>query len=124
MRRLSLVLAVSALALGTMTAPAAFADSTTTTTSSTNSSTTTTTSAAPTTTTTQKPRWTAPLTGLPDPSELTRHRSALTIKIDNTPQPRIRSTACEDADVVYEEIVEGRHHAARGHLQLARSRLK
>ena len=106
MRRLSLALAVSALALVTVGSPAAFADSTTTTTSSPDSSTTTSTSAAPTTTTTQKPRWTAPLTGLPDPSELTRHRSALTIKIDNTPAAHPQF-GLEDADVVYEEIVEG-----------------
>ena len=106
MRRLSLALAVSALALVTVGSPAAFADSTTTTTSSPDTSTTTSTSAAPTTTTTQKPRWTAPLTGLPDPSELTRHRSALTIKIDNTPAAHPQF-GLEDADVVYEEIVEG-----------------
>lgn len=48
----------------------------------------------------------APLTGLPDPQHVTRNRAALTIKIDNTPEA-IPQVGAQDADVVYEEIVEG-----------------
>jgi hypothetical protein len=48
----------------------------------------------------------APLTGLPDPFDVTAHRCAVTVKIDNTPaaQPHY---GLEQADVVYEEVVEG-----------------
>jgi hypothetical protein len=49
---------------------------------------------------------TAPLTGRPDPQRITRHRPAVTVKIDNTyyahPQYGVNQ-----ADIVYEEIVEG-----------------
>ena len=70
-------------------------------------STTTTTSAMGSTTTTgSRAVYVDPLTGLPDPRHLTEHRSALTIKIDNTPQA-MPQYGVEDADVVYEEIVEG-----------------
>jgi hypothetical protein len=48
----------------------------------------------------------APLTGLPDPMHLTRHRAAVTVKIDNTPEARPQY-GIEKADVIYEEIVEG-----------------
>jgi hypothetical protein len=48
----------------------------------------------------------AALTGLPDPTALTKRRSALTIKIDNTPQAHPQY-GVNEADVVYEEIVEG-----------------
>lgn len=48
----------------------------------------------------------APLLGTPDPRGVTRSRAALTIKIDNTPQA-IPQVGIQDADVVYEEIVEG-----------------
>ena len=48
----------------------------------------------------------APLTGRPDPTRTTYRRSAITVKIDNTPQARPQY-GVEDADVVYEEIVEG-----------------
>lgn len=99
MRR-SLSLAVI-LGLGwvLVAAPTAMADSTTTTTS--------TTTTLPTTTTTAAPKVpVAPLTGLPDPTRSTRDRSALTIKIDNTPEA-MPQYGVEDADVVYEEIVEG-----------------
>ena len=89
--------AISCLAFSS----SAFADTTTTTTPS--SSTTIT---APTSTTTLKAVPVAPLTGLADPSRLTRDRSALTIKIDNTPQAHPQY-GVQDADVVYEEIVEG-----------------
>lgn len=79
---------------------------TTTTTTTSNSTTTTSGSGSSATTTTEKPVYVAPLTGLPDPSEVTKHRSALTIKIDNTPQAHPQF-AVQEADVVYEEIVEG-----------------
>ena len=47
----------------------------------------------------------APLTGLADPRGVAEHRCAVTVKIDNTPaaQPHF---GLEDADVVYEEVVE------------------
>ncbi|MGB7103982.1 MAG: DUF3048 domain-containing protein [Acidimicrobiales bacterium] len=80
----------------------ASADSTTTTTTTSVSTTTT----LPTTTTTVPKVPVAPLTGLPDPTRATRDRSALTIKIDNTPEAMPQS-GIQDADVIYEEIVEG-----------------
>jgi len=83
----------------------AFADSSTTTTTTT---TTTVPSASTTTTTTTTvpPVPVAPLTGLPDPQHVTGDRSALTIKIDNTPEA-FPQYGIQDADVIYEEIVEG-----------------
>ncbi len=67
-------------------------------------------SAAPSTTTSStisgSPVAVAPLTGLPDPRHLTKDRAALTIKIDNTPQA-MPQAGVQEADVVYEEIVEG-----------------
>ena len=48
---------------------------------------------------------TAPLTGLPDPHGVANHRPAITVKVNNTdarPQAGI-----DQADVVYEEVVEG-----------------
>ncbi len=48
----------------------------------------------------------AALTGLPDPTAVTKRRSALTIKIDNTPQAHPQY-GIDKADDVYEEIVEG-----------------
>ena len=61
---------------------------------------------ASTTSTTAKVVRVAPLTGRPDPARITRHRPAVTVKIDNTyyahPQYGI-----DQADIVYEEIVEG-----------------
>jgi len=68
--------------------------------------TTTTTSTSPTTTTTVVHRRIAALTGLPDPTAVTKRRSALTIKMDNTPQAHPQY-GINEADVVYEEIVEG-----------------
>jgi Protein of unknown function (DUF3048) N-terminal domain/Protein of unknown function (DUF3048) C-terminal domain len=62
-----------------------------------------------TTTTTTKPAphyATAPLTGLPDPSGTALARSALTIKVENTPQA-LPQWGINEADVVYEEIVNG-----------------
>jgi hypothetical protein len=70
---------------------------------------TTTTTTSPTTTTTTKAvvhRRVAALTGLPDPTAVTKRRSALTIKIDNTPEAHPQY-GINRADVVYEEIVEG-----------------
>jgi hypothetical protein len=75
-----------------------FADSTTTSSTSTTS---------PTTSATTKPTGSvAPLTGLPYPKRLLKDRSALTIKIDNTPEA-MPQYGVNEADVVYEEIVEG-----------------
>ena len=68
--------------------------------------TTTTTSPGSTSTSVVKAAPVAPLTGLPDPQHLTRNRAALTIKIDNTPEA-MPQAGVQDADVVYEEIVEG-----------------
>src|SRR5580658_8774450 len=81
----------------------AHADSTTTTTGVSSSSSTTT---SPTTTTKPSSRSVAPLTGLPYPKRLLKDRSALTVKIDNTPEAQPQY-GIQDADVVYEEIVEG-----------------
>ena len=68
----------------------------------------TTSTSVPSTTTTLKSKtvWADPLTGLPDPRRVTKHRSALTIKIENTPEARPQF-GIDQADVVYEEIVEG-----------------
>jgi Protein of unknown function (DUF3048) N-terminal domain/Protein of unknown function (DUF3048) C-terminal domain len=84
-----LLLALAGVGYGAALSPAD-------TTSTTSSTTTTTVPAGPT----------APLTGLSDPSRVTARRPAVTVKFDNTfeahPQYGIRQ-----ADVVYEEIVEG-----------------
>jgi hypothetical protein len=64
------------------------------------------TSSVSTTTTSLAPAYVAPLTGLPDPRHLTKNRAALTVKIDNTPAA-MPQAGVQDADVVYEEIVEG-----------------
>src|ERR1035438_6465586 len=62
--------------------------------------------ATTTSTTTTVPVPVAPLTGLPDPGGSALHRSALTVKIENTPEA-LPQWGIEDADVVYEEIVNG-----------------
>jgi hypothetical protein len=93
-RRAPLILAV-ALGAGLVSVTSAYAASTTTTTTT-----------SPTTTTTTPPRSVAPLTGLPYPKRLLKDHAALTIKIDNTPQAQPQY-GIQDADVVYEEIVEG-----------------
>ncbi len=63
--------------------------------------------ASTTTTTTAAPaRPVAPLTGRPDVARVTRHRPAVTVKIDNTPEAHPQY-GLRQADVVYEEIVEG-----------------
>jgi Protein of unknown function (DUF3048) N-terminal domain/Protein of unknown function (DUF3048) C-terminal domain len=64
----------------------------------------TTTTPAPTTTTVAVP--TAPLTGLPDPGGASLTRPALSVKVENTPDARPQ-TGIDQADVVYEEVVEG-----------------
>lgn len=48
----------------------------------------------------------APLTGTPDPGGAAARRPALAVKIENTPQARPQ-TGLDEADVVYEEVVEG-----------------
>ena len=58
------------------------------------------------TTTTTIPIPIAPLTGLPDPTGAGLKRSALTVKIENTPEA-LPQWGVEDADAVYEEIVNG-----------------
>jgi hypothetical protein len=68
------------------------------------STTPTTTTTVATTTTLPPP--TAPLTGLPDPSGTALTRSALTVKIENTPEA-LPQWGIDQADVVYEEIVNG-----------------
>ncbi len=100
-RILPMTLAI-ALGMSALVVSSAYGDSTTTTTLGDATSTTT----LPTTTTTLKQGPVAPLTGLPDPLGVTKHRAALTIKIDNTPEA-MPQYGIEDADVVYEEIVEG-----------------
>jgi len=100
MRRALLLVLILSSSSNVVVASSALADSATTTTSTTTTSSTTT--SLPKT----KPLHVAPLTGLPDPLEMTKHRSALTIKIDNTPEA-MPQYGIANADVVYEEIVEG-----------------
>ena len=65
------------------------------------------TTSAPGTTTTTKPSGRiAPLSGLPDPSGVALTRPALTVKIENDPNSHPQ-WGVEQADVVYEEIVNG-----------------
>jgi hypothetical protein len=59
-----------------------------------------------TTTTTAVPIPDAPLTGLPDPTKVAQGRSALLVKIENTPEARPQS-GLDQADIVYEEVVDG-----------------
>jgi len=47
-----------------------------------------------------------PLTGLPDPQDQAKTRCAVTVKIDNT-SASLPKYGVEQADVVYEEVVEG-----------------
>ena len=60
---------------------------------------------ATTTTTNPKVVPVAPLTGLPDPKDVARKRPAVTVKINNTSSGQQHGV--EQADVVYEEVVEG-----------------
>lgn len=69
--------------------------------------TTTTTTTTEATTTTTEPAAVAPLTGLPDPGTGQTARPALVVKLDNV-EPKARPQAgLNEADVVYEERVEG-----------------
>ncbi len=89
--------ATSTTAAATTVAPTSTSESTTTTTAST-------TSAAPTTTIDARPRY--PLTGLLVTNPATAARPALVVKVDNIGDARPQS-GFNQADVVYEEIVEG-----------------
>lgn len=60
----------------------------------------------PATTTTTVAVPIAPLTGLPDPGGSSLGRSAVAVKIENSPVARPQS-GLDVADVVYEEVVEG-----------------
>ena len=64
------------------------------------------TSTAPTTTTPKTLGLVAPLTGLPDVSAAIAQRPALIVKIDNDAAAPPQS-GLDQADVVYEEVVEG-----------------
>ena len=64
----------------------------------------TTTTVAPTTTTVAPPI--APLTGLPDAGGASHTRPALSVKVENTPDAHPQA-GIDQADVVYEEVVEG-----------------
>jgi len=102
MRRLVVLFVLVSLGSGATFEAYANADTTTTT----STSSTTTTTPVTTTTVAKKKVWLAPLTGRPDPTRSTKRRSALTIKIENTPEARPQY-GIEKADVVYEEICEG-----------------
>ena len=58
-------------------------------------------------TTTTKPAPVAPLTGLPQPDEAKRKRPALVVKIDNDNRKARPQVGLNQADIVYEEAVEG-----------------
>ena len=102
MRRMAFITLL--LSSGIVASAVVTANADTTTTTSTSSTTTTT--LVVTTTVAKKHVWLAPLTGRPDPTRSTKRRSALTIKIENTPEARPQY-GIEKADVVYEEICEG-----------------
>lgn len=59
------------------------------------------------TTTTAKPPPVAPLTGLPDPTGVAQSRSLVSIKIDNDSNLARPQTGIDQADVVWDEVVEG-----------------
>jgi hypothetical protein len=61
----------------------------------------------PTTTTTTAPPPPAPLTGLPEPDDERRERPALMLKVDNHDQNARPQAGLNQADVVFEEQVEG-----------------
>jgi hypothetical protein len=67
---------------------------------------TTTDTTSTSTTSTTLPSSNAPLTGLPEPSAGQRHAPAVVVKIDNVDAARPQS-GIQEADVVYEELVEG-----------------
>ena len=62
---------------------------------------------ASTTTTTTKAPPVAPLTGLPDADGAAQARSVVSIKIDNGNKETRPQTGIEQADVVWDEVVEG-----------------
>jgi hypothetical protein len=103
-RALAAVGAVCTLALVAAACGGDDGESAATTTETTAAPTTTTTE--PTTTTTEAPRPVAPLTGLPVDDEAALDRPALVLKIDNHPNARPQ-VGINQADVVYEELVEG-----------------
>ncbi len=61
---------------------------------------------APSTTTTKAPA-TAPLTGLPDPDGTAAGRPVVSIKIDNDSSLARPQTGIDQADIVWDEVVEG-----------------
>jgi len=63
--------------------------------------------AAKVTTTTTKPPPVAPLTGLADPTGAAQNRPLVSIKIDNDSSLARPQTGLEQADVVWDEVVEG-----------------
>ena len=63
--------------------------------------------ASSTTTTTTKAPPVAPLTGLPDPTGVAQSRSVVSIKVDNDSSLARPQTGIEQADVVWDEVVEG-----------------
>ena len=63
--------------------------------------------AVATSTTTAKAPPVAPLTGLPDPTGVAQARSVVSIKIDNDSSLARPQTGIEQADVVWDEVVEG-----------------
>ncbi len=63
--------------------------------------------AVATSTTTAKAPPVAPLTGLPDPTGVAQGRSVVSIKIDNDNSDARPQTGIEQADVVWDEVVEG-----------------
>jgi hypothetical protein len=105
----SRVLMPSAVALGMLVVATGCGDSTKKAAPTTTAPTTTlapTTTVAPTTSTTKPVVPVAPLTGLPQPNGAALNRSAVVVKIDNIDQARPQ-TGVNQADVVYEEMVEG-----------------
>ncbi len=62
---------------------------------------------ASTTTTTTKAPPVAPLTGLPDPTGVAQGRPVVSIKIDNDNDEARPQTGIEQADIVWDEVVEG-----------------
>jgi len=59
------------------------------------------------TTTTTKPPPVAPLTGLADPTGVAQTRSLVSIKIDNDSSLSRPQTGIDQADIVWDEVVEG-----------------
>jgi Protein of unknown function (DUF3048). len=62
---------------------------------------------AKSTTTTTKPPPVAPLTGLPDPTAVAQTRPLVSIKIDNDSSLARPQTGIDQADIVWDEVVEG-----------------